>query len=39
MASYQLYEFEKAAWLRKHPEATTAQIDRAFRAIARRLGL
>lgn len=39
MASYQLYEYEKQAWLRDHPNATSDQIDRAFQAIARRLGL
>jgi len=39
MAAYQLYEYEKQAWLRRNPEATPAQIERAFMAIARRLGL
>ena len=39
MATYQQYEYEKQAWLRRHPDATPAQIDRAFQAIARRLGL
>lgn len=37
--TYQLYEAEKSIWLRKHPDATPAQILRAFQAIARRLGL
>lgn len=37
--SYQRYEAEKAAWLRAHPKATADQIERAFRAIARKLGL
>lgn len=39
MPSYSLYEAEKAIWLRRHPTATPAQIMRAFKAIARRLGL
>jgi hypothetical protein len=39
MATYQLYEYEKQAWIRRHPDATPAQIERAFKAIARRLGL
>jgi len=39
MATYQQYEYEKQAWLRRHPDATASQIDRAFQAIARRLGL
>ena len=37
--SYQLYEYEKQAWLKRHPEATPAQIMRAFKAIARKLGI
>lgn len=37
--SYARYEAEKQAWLRQHPGATAAQIERAARAIARRLGL
>ena len=39
MATYQLYEYEKQAWLLRHPDATPAQITRAFQAIARKLGL
>lgn len=39
MATYALYEAEKAIWLRDHPNATPAQVLRAFQAIARRLGL
>lgn len=37
--SYKLYEYEKALWLRRHPDATPSQIMRAYKAIARRLGL
>lgn len=37
--SYHRYEIEKAAWLRAHPNATADQIERAFRNIARKLGL
>lgn len=37
--NWQRYEAEKAYWLRQHPNATPAQIERAARAIARRLGL
>lgn len=37
--SYQRYEAAKAAWLRTHPNATADQIERAYRAIARRLGV
>lgn len=39
MSSYAQYEAAKAAWLRAHPNATADQIERACRAIARRLGL
>jgi len=39
MATYQQYEYEKQAWLRRHPDATSAQIDQACQAIARGLGL
>jgi len=39
MATYALYEAEKAIWLRQNPQATPAQIMRAYQAIARRLGL
>lgn len=39
MSSYAAYDYEKQAWLRDHPDATPAQIERAFKAIARRLGL
>ena len=37
--SYHRYEAEKALWLRTHPNATPEQIERACRAIARRLGV
>lgn len=37
--NYQRYEAEKAAWLSRHPSASAAEIERAFQAIARRLGL
>jgi hypothetical protein len=36
---YQRYEIEKRAWVNAHPEATPEQIEQAFRAIARRLGV
>lgn len=39
MPTHSRYEAEKAAWLRAHPRATPDQIERAFRAIARRLGV
>jgi hypothetical protein len=39
MATYQLYEYEKQRWLSLHPDATEAQITRAFIAIAKKLGL
>jgi len=39
MNPHQLYSAEKAAWLRAHPGATPDQIERAFQAIAERLGL
>lgn len=37
--TYALYEYEKALWIRRRPDATPAQIMRACKAIARRLGL
>lgn len=37
--SYAAYEHAKAQWLRQHPDATPAQIEEAFRQIAKRLGL
>jgi hypothetical protein len=36
---YRKYEAEKQAWLRAHPNATPEQIEQAFQAIARRLGI
>lgn len=33
------YEAAKAAWLRSHPNATPKQIERAMKAIARKLGV
>jgi len=39
MSLYSQYEAEKARWLRNHPDATPIQIQIAFEAIARRLGL
>jgi len=37
--NYSSYEREKAAWLRANPQATPQQIERAFQAIAKRLGV
>lgn len=37
--SWSQYEAAKAAWLRNHPKATPQQIERAFKAIARKLGV
>jgi hypothetical protein len=39
MASYALYTYETQSWLRHHPEATSDEIEQAFKRIARRLGL
>lgn len=36
---YGSYEAEKRAWLAAHPEATADEVERAFRAIADRLGV
>ncbi len=37
--SYSRYEAEKSAWLRAHPDATPAQIEQAFKRIAKALGV
>ena len=34
-----LYEGAKRAWLIAHPDASPEQIERAFKAIAERLGV
>jgi hypothetical protein len=39
MSSYKVYESEKRAWLLRNPNATQAQIELAFKAIAWRLGI
>lgn len=39
MSPHQRYSAEKDAWLRANPGATAEQIERAFQAIARRLGI
>lgn len=38
-ATYRAYEAEKARWLAQNPTATPVQIERAFQAIAKRLGI
>lgn len=37
--SWAEYAAQKNAWIRAHPNATHVQIDKAARAIARKLGL
>jgi hypothetical protein len=37
--SYSLYESLKQEWIRKNPEATPAQYQKAMRAIARKAGV
>lgn len=37
--SYSRYESEKSAWLRANPDATPEQIERAFKRIAKALGV
>lgn len=39
MSKHQRYEFEKSTWLYLHPEATAEQIEKAMKAIAKRIGL
>ncbi len=39
MTRHQAYEQLKSEWLRKHPQATAEQIEQAFRAIAKRVGV
>lgn len=39
MSSYHYYEYEKAAWLRSHPDATAREIETAFRRIASMIGV
>jgi hypothetical protein len=39
MSAYHRYEIEKRAWVNAHPDATPEQIEQAFRAIARKLGV
>jgi hypothetical protein len=39
VSTFQRYESEKRAWLNAHPDATPDQIEAAFRAIARKLGV
>jgi len=39
MDKYKRYESEKSAWLHLHPNATPEAVERAFRAIADRLGV
>lgn len=39
MNVYQLYSQKKAEWLRANPNATSEQIEAAFRAIAERIGI
>jgi len=36
---YAQYKTAKDLWLRQHPHATALEIERAFIAIAKRLGL
>jgi hypothetical protein len=37
--SYSLYESLKQEWIRKNPEATPAQYQKAMRAISRKAGV
>jgi hypothetical protein len=39
MSAYHRYEIEKRAWVNAHPDASPEQIEQAFRAIARKLGV
>jgi hypothetical protein len=39
MSKFSQYEAEKRAWLHLHPDASPDQIQDAFRAIARKLGV
>lgn len=37
--SWQDYEYAKHEWIRRHPNATPEEYDRAIAAIVKRLGL
>jgi hypothetical protein len=39
MSTYQRYEQEKRAWAHTHPNASPEQLECAFKAIAKRLGI
>jgi hypothetical protein len=39
MSKFSQHEAEKRAWLQLHPDASPEQIESAFRAIARKLGV
>jgi hypothetical protein len=39
MSKFERYEAEKRTWLHLHPDATLEAVERAFRAIAERLGV
>jgi hypothetical protein len=39
MNTFQRYEQEKRAWVYTHPDASPEQLERAFKAIAKRLGI
>lgn len=39
MSPHAAYEAAKQSWLLAHPNATAAEIERAFQDIARRLGI
>ena len=36
---WQRYELEKANWIARHPDATSAEYETAIRAISKRLGV
>jgi hypothetical protein len=39
MSAYQRYEQAKRAWVHQHPDATSEQLEQAFKVIAERLGV
>ena len=39
MTRIQAYEYLKTRWMADHPHATAEQIEAAFRAIAKKVGL